>query len=200
MRFPRIIAISLFAAFLLAIQSAATVPLLPLAFFFDDPEDDREAAIAAARQWSPSEMATIDRPEFSLKYPSSWNIATHEGDYNPDKNFTIETDGQSHIVIQIYDITNRNLDEMIWNIISALDGPAIETYSYGDFDQWGTYQGKGKHLKGKVLGLIPGGARIFAAKVPSKGKGFLITEFYMSEDLSTAMPGFDLIGQSLNFK
>ncbi|MGE9296778.1 MAG: hypothetical protein ACQKBV_10860 [Puniceicoccales bacterium] len=185
---------------LLIASTASAIPLLPLAFFFDDPEDDRQEAISHAGQWNTSEMATINRPGFQLSYPANWQVATHQADYNPDKLFTIETDGQSHIVIEIYDITSKPLNQTMDEVMMALDGPAIETYSSSDFQEWGGYQGIGRHLKGKILSILPGGVRVFAAKVPEKGKGFLVTEFYMSDDLPSALPGFDLISQTFLLK
>lgn len=186
---------------LLAAIGSVQAMHLPLAFFFDDPEDDREEAIEKAGEWKASEMATIDRPAFTLKYPSGWTIAKHQADYNPDRLFTIETPGSSHIAIEIFDLRpGMNVSETMRDVLQALDGPAVETYSYGDFETWGHYQGEGKHLKGKIMSLIPGGCRVFVAKIPEKGKGLLITEFYMSDDLPEAHPGFDLISQTLVFK
>jgi len=179
---------------------ALATPFLPLAFFFDDPEDDRQEAIDSAGAWSSHEIATIDRPEFRLNYPADWTIASYQSDYDPDRLFTIETTGQSHITIEIFDITNKSLEQTMADVLQALDGPAISTYSYGDFDYWGRYAGEGRHLKGKVLSIMPGGIRVFAAKIPSRGKGLLVTEFYMSEDLPSALPGFDLISQTFAFK
>lgn len=174
---------------------------LPLAFFFDDPEDDRQEAIDDAGEWSASDLATIDRPGFTLKYPRDWKIATHQPDYNPDRLFTIETPGSSHIAIEIFDLnSNLNLSQTMADVIQALDGPAVETYSYGDFEQWGQYQGEGRHLKGKIMSILPGGCRVFVTSIPGKGKGLLVTEFYMSDDLPQAHPGFDLISQTLVFK
>ncbi|WP_269541476.1 hypothetical protein [Cerasicoccus fimbriatus] len=183
-----------------AVVSAYAVNL-PLAFFFDDPEDDRQDAIEEAGSWSPSDMASIDRPTFSLKYPKNWVIATHQPDYDPDRLFTIETDGSSHINIEIFQASpGMDVEKTMEDVLQALDGPAVNTYSYGDFDTWGPYSGVGKHLKGKIMNILPGGCRVFAAVVPGTNRGILITEFYMSDDLPSAMPGFELISQTLTFK
>ncbi|MEO0794112.1 MAG: hypothetical protein AAFX93_03065 [Verrucomicrobiota bacterium] len=190
--------LTLFAT--LTVLSVQAMPILPMAFFFDDPEDDREDAIEAAGDWSDSEVSTISRPGFSLKYPSNWKVASHQADYDPDRLFTIETPGQSHIVIEVFDVHGSvNLEQTMSGVLEALDGPAIDTYSYGDFESWGSFQGEGKHLKGKIMRIIPGGCRIFATTIPGKGKGLLVTEFYMSDDLPDALPGFDLISRTFVF-
>lgn len=193
----------LLAAFVLVacVAQLPAFPSMPLAFLFDDPEDDRQEAINQAGAWSASEVTSINRPGFSLQYPSHWKVATHQGDYNPDRLFTIETPGGSHVVIEIFNAPpGTNLSSLLADVLPALDGPAVETYSYGDFNAWGNFQGKGQHLKGKIMSIIPGGCRVFAALVPGKSQGLLITEFYLSEDLPDAMPGFDLISRTLVFK
>ncbi|WP_309398770.1 hypothetical protein [Cerasicoccus maritimus] len=193
--------ILLMVFFTVATWASANVLTLPLAFFFDDPEDDREEALEDAATWSESELATINRPGFSLKYPKDWEIASHQADYDPDRLFSIETGGASHIMIEIFDANSgMNLESTMQSVLTALDGTAVNTYSYGDFETWGQYNGVGRHLKGKVMNIMPGGCRVFACVVPGKNKGILVTEFYMSDDLPNAMPGFELISQTLIFK
>ncbi|WP_309381697.1 hypothetical protein [Cerasicoccus frondis] len=187
-----------FGAFALTSASAYH---LPLAFFFDDPEDDRQEVLEEAGSWSQSDLATINRPAFSLSYPKEWTIASHQADYDPDKLFTIETGGASHIMIEIFDANSEmDLENTMRNVLIALDGTAVNTYSEAKFDTWGKYTGQGKHLKGKVMNLFPGGLRVFATVIPGKNKGLLVTEFYMSDDLPNALPGFELISQTLVFK
>jgi len=153
---------------------------------------------SAVMAWA-QQLTTIDRPGFSLQYPASWQVATYQNDYNPDKLFTIDTDGQSTITIEVFEsIDGINSDDLLFNAISVLDGPLVDTYSRSDMSQWGDLQGRGKHLKGKVMAMFPGGARIFFAQ--RNGKGVMITEIYYSEDLDTVMPGFETIGRSFEFK
>lgn len=174
---------------------------LPIAFFFDDPEDDRNDAVKDAGEWNNADLTTIDRPGFTLKYPRDWKLASKQSDFDPDRLFTIETPGSSHIVIEIFDVNGgMNVEKAMEDVLLALDGPAVDTYSYGDFETWGPYKGVGRHLKGKIMSIIPGGCRVFAAVIPGKNKGLLITEFYMAEDLPTALPGYDVISQTLVFK
>lgn len=189
-----------FAVAFFTIVSAYAVNL-PIAFFFDDPEDDRQEAIEEAGSWSQSDIATINRPTFVLSYPKDWTVASYQPDYDPDRLFTIETEGSSHINIEIFQASpGMDMEKTMEDVLQALDGPAVNTYSYGDFDTWGPYNGVGKHLKGKIMNILPGGCRVFAATVPGTNKGILITEFYMSDDLPNAMPGFELISQTLKFK
>lgn len=142
---------------------------------------------------------TIDRPGFTMQYPASWKIATHQNDYDPDRLFTIDTEGQSTITIELFEsIAGRDTDDMLFNAMTVLDGPLVDTYSRSDLDNWGPHRGSGKHMKGKVMGMFPGGAIVFFTE--ENGKGVMITQIYFSEDLPDAMPGFELISNTFRLK
>ncbi|MBC2593579.1 hypothetical protein H5P28_04820 [Ruficoccus amylovorans] len=150
--------------------------------------------------WSPNEIKKLDRPGFSLTYPADWTVATQQEDFDADRLFTIEVaNADSYITIKIFvPDADTDADDIMFSILTTLDGPMIETYSRDSFEQWGNFKGQGRHLKGKIAGFLPGGARIF---VSTDGpKGILVTELYYSDDLDKAMPGFDLIRKSFVFK
>lgn len=146
-----------------------------------------------------NDVQTLDRPAFVMQLPATWKIATHQSDYDPDKLFTIDTDGQSTITLEVYDtVQGQDTDDLLFNAIYVLDGPLVDTYSRSNFGKWGNLAGNGTHLKGKVMSMFPGGARIFFYQ--HNGKGLMVTEIYYSEDLQDVMEGFELIGKTFQFK
>ena len=46
---------------------------------------------------------TLDRDGFTLQYPGNWTIDTADPDYNPDRNFTITSEGGSQISFLLFD-------------------------------------------------------------------------------------------------
>ncbi|QYY34861.1 hypothetical protein [Ruficoccus sp. ZRK36] len=150
--------------------------------------------------WSADEISTIDRPAFTLTYPTGWHIATSQDDYDADHLFTIEVaNGDSYITIKLFvPDANTDADDIMFSILTTLDGPMIETYSRDSFNNWGQFEGQGVHLKGKIAGFLPGGARIFVSTMGQRG--ILVTELYYADDLDAAFPGFDLIRKSFAFK
>lgn len=150
-------------------------------------------------EWKPEEMVKYERETFRFHYPTGWAPATHQGDFDPDQRITIDSKGQSHIVIEILpDGSLLDPDRVMAGLLQAYDGPALEVLGRSDFDEWGLARGRGVHLKGHILGIEPGGIRLFVATVGKRG--LVVTEYYFSDELPDAMPGFDLIMQSLAFK
>ncbi len=183
-------------AFLASITAAnATMNGLPLI------ESATQLALTTLQEdWDPSEVAVLDRPGFSLRYPVGWKVATSQQDYDADRLFTIEVaNADSYVTIKIFvPDADTDADDIMFSILTTLDGPMIDTYSRDSFDNWGSFKGEGVHLKGKIASFLPGGARIF---VSTEGKkGILVTELYYSDDLETALPGFDLIRKTFAFK
>ncbi len=143
---------------------------------------------------------TIDRPGFTMQYPADWVLADKQSDFDADRFFTIDTDGRSSITIEIFPaVEGQDPDDLLFNAIYVLDGPLVDTYSRSNFSKWGRLQGEGTHLKGKVMSLFPGGARIFFAQ--EGGKGIMITEIYYAEDVENGVAeGFEFIGNNFYFK
>lgn len=165
-------------------------------------ESASQLALSVLKEdWAPNEVVVLDRPAFSLQYPAGWKVATSQQDYDADRLFTIEiANGDSYITIKVFvPDPNADADDLIFSIQTTLDGPMIDTYSRETFENWGSFQGKGLHLKGKIAGFLPGGARIFVTTTDGQ-KGLLVTELYYSDDLEEAMPGFDLVRNSFKFK
>ncbi|WOO42843.1 hypothetical protein [Rubellicoccus peritrichatus] len=146
-----------------------------------------------------NDVTVIDRPTFVMQMPATWKVADYQPDYDPDKLFTIDTEGQSTITLEVYEtVQGQDTDDLLFNAIYVLDGPLVDTYSRSSFNKWGNLTGHGKHLKGKVMSMFPGGARIFFCQ--HNGRGLMVTEIYYSEDLQDVMEGFELIGKTFQFK
>lgn len=157
------------------------------------------AGSARADEWKASEMATYEREMFLFCYPNSWTLAKHQDDFDPDRRITIDSKGQSHIVIEVLaDGSRLDPNQVMAGLLLAYDGPAIEVLGRSEFAEWGAAKGRGMHLKGHILGVEPGGVRLFVAVVGQRG--LVVTEYYFAEELADAMAGFDLIRQSLVFK
>lgn len=153
---------------------------------------------APVDEWKPEEMTRYERADFHFYYPKAWSIASHQDDFDADRRITIDSKDQSHIVIEIIpDGSKMEPERVMAGLLQAYDGPALTVLGRSDFDEWGDVKGSGVHLKGHILGMEPGGVRLFVATVEKRG--MVITEYYFSDELADAMPGFDLIMQSLAF-
>lgn len=159
-------------------------------FSDEEPEEERSAGT-----WPPGSYTEVERRFFKFVYPSDWEIATYQDDYDADKNFTIDAPGDSCVKITTFETAaGDDADEIVENMIRSFDGPFVDTYSRSHFENWGHFVGKGIHLKGKVMSMFPGGCRIF---VSTEGQvGIIIIEQYFSEEIQTVMPAFELIAQS----
>ncbi|MEM8550281.1 MAG: hypothetical protein AAGF10_05770 [Verrucomicrobiota bacterium] len=144
-------------------------------------------------------LKTIDRPAFRLQYPTSWRLGTNQQDFNADHNFTIMVEGtDSYIEIKIFKLGSITADQLMASLMETLDGPLIDTKKRESFTRWGEINGQGRHLMGEIAGFFEGGARIFVST--ENEFGILVTELYYSDDKEKAMPGFELIRRSFQFK
>jgi hypothetical protein len=64
------------------------------------------------------------------------------------------------------------------------------------FTHWGSYEGQGALLKGKLLGLTPGTIRVFSWR--SGTHTFAVMEQTYDEDRARVAPGFDLIERTFH--
>jgi hypothetical protein len=172
------------------LASGAQAVLFGLFSEGESTEKPREAGT-----WAQKDLARIERPAFQLAYPKSWSLATAQADYDADRNFSIDAPGDSYVAIQTFEAQpGDDVSALLSNMIKAFDGPLVDTYSRSHFTQWGSFQGKGTHLKGKIMSMFPGGARVF---IGTEGSfGLIIVEYYFSEEIKEVMPAFELIAQS----
>ena len=144
-----------------------------------------------------SNEVAVDRPTFAFKFPSNWKVDATAKDYNADNNFTLNSSGNSYVQFNISNKTG-NLQKVLDDAVFNLDGLAITTLSKSDLAQWGTYTGKGLHLKGKILDSYPGGIRVFTFNTSQHN--VLIVEFYYSNELSNVQGEMDFISQNFKMK
>ncbi len=144
-----------------------------------------------------SNEVSVDRPAFTLKFPSNWKMDSAAKDYNADNNFTINSAHNSYIQFNL-SVKAADLQKVLDNAVFNLDGLAITTLSKSDFTQWGGYTGKGLHLKGKILDSYPGGIRVFVFN--SGDHNVMVVELYYSNELSQVQGELDFIGQNFKMK
>lgn len=156
-----------------------------------------KASPSSSVVWQPHEVATLDRPKFSLKYPAAWTIAYSDPDYDPDHLFVINTNSNSYIRIEIPP-EPRETRELLEIILEVMENYAINTHSRSKLTGWGNINGEGMHLKGKVMKIFPGGIRVFVGQ--DKGNTLAVVELYYTEELDAVLPGFVLIQESFAFK
>ncbi len=161
-----------------------------------EPKLEEERNLAA---WRASDVAFMEGARFRFAYPKTWHLATEQPDYDPDRLVTVQTAGESFITIEVFDPKTRpDLSVILGNVRQTYDGVIVTTMSRTRFQSWGEVQGDGIHLVGKILGLYPGGCRIFVGTYEQIG--MIVTEYYFSEELNEALQGYTLIGQTFSLK
>jgi hypothetical protein len=142
-------------------------------------------------------VKAIDSKTVSLQHHADWELDSTADDYDPETRFTINSPYNSYVTIRIGKF-ERNPETLIEDILYRLDGPAITTFSRSNFSQWGKHQGVGRHLKGKIMDMFPGGVRVFVTR--PLNNTLIITEFYFSEELEDTAPGYMVISETLVMK
>jgi hypothetical protein len=142
---------------------------------------------------------TIDRTNFSLKYPSDWTEDTKAPDYKADSNFTLKSPDPKNTYVQ-FNIVDKSEDpdKVLKATLVSLDGPAITALSKSKITTWGQHQGAGMHLKGKILDSIPGGIKVFIFN--SGNHNILVVEYYFSEELKDLQADLDFISNNFVMK
>jgi hypothetical protein len=147
------------------------------------------------------EYKTIDRPDFTLKYPVGWTEDTQARDYDANTNFTLFSQKNSSIQIVILNKAD-DIKKVVDNAIKKIDNVQITTLSRANLTSWGPAQnpikGLGQHLKGKIVDSFPGGIKIFCFSSPKHN--VLIIETYFSDDLKDVQADIDFIGRYFEMK
>jgi len=145
------------------------------------------------------ESKTIDRGNFTLKYPTAWAEDTSAPDYKADSNFTIKSPDPKNTYVQ-FNIVDKSEDpdKVLKATMVSLDGPAITALSKDKITEWGQFKGSGMHLKGKILDSIPGGIKVFIFN--SDHHNVLVVEYYFSEELKDLQADLDYISQNFAMK
>ncbi len=140
-------------------------------------------------------VKTIDRAGFTVQYPGNWPIDTGDPDYDPDALFSIDTAGNCFVMFHLWN-HDIDLDEATAAQVVEFEGMLSST-SVTDFTTWGSYEGKGKEIKGKFL-FLPTTVRPFA--YTDGNRSFLVAEFCYDEDQPAVEPGFELVRTSFKLK
>jgi hypothetical protein len=133
---------------------------------------------------------SVDRPLFRFQYPGNWRIDVDDKDYDPDHSFTVESPGESMVMFQIAD-GELDPEPTLQTYADAQASKLVKSATRTPFTTWGKHTGKGVTLRGKMLGLVPGSARIFCFQ--ARGQTFVIIEHTYDDDRASVQPAFDLI-------
>lgn len=147
------------------------------------------------------DFKTIDRPDFSLKYPTGWTEDVQAKDYDANANFTLFSQKNSSIQILILNKAD-DAKKVVDNAVKKIDNVQITTLSRANLNAWGPVQnpikGVGQHLKGKIVDSFPGGIKIFCFSSPKHN--VLIIETYFSDDLKDVQADIDFISRNFTMK
>jgi hypothetical protein len=142
-------------------------------------------------------ITTLERPNFTLKYPSNWKEDVTAKDYDANTNFTLVSPKISYIQFTLRPKSDDPA-KIVADTVKKLDGPAITTLSKTKLDEWGGHKGQGYHLKGKIVGSFPGGIKVFVFSSPHFN--VLIIEDYFSDELRDVQEDFDYISENFKMK
>ena len=144
-----------------------------------------------------AQNTVIDRPVYSFSYPSSWVMDTDDPDYNLDEYFAIDIDENNLIMFFIMDQVDD--EEMLNAQEDALKRAVMENPDKVSlFKKWGSFAGKGKMMKGKLMGESPGTIRIFVHNFGDKT--LLVVSQCLDADLPKINAGLKLIEDSFKIK
>jgi hypothetical protein len=145
-------------------------------------------------------IKTIDRDSFSLIYPDSWTIDKTDEDYDPDALFSLDAskaDGAS-MMFMIFSLP-LDADEMLNEQVKTMTKALVKNpTSITDFDTWGNLKGKGKIIKGKLMGIFKGHIKLFMYTDDSKS--MLVMEQLYDADVEKVAADFLSIANSFKFK
>lgn len=139
----------------------------------------------------------IERDSFSLKYPADWKIDTEDEDYDPDNLFSIDSPGDNMIMFMIFNVA-MDKDELLKVQTEAFSSSLIKKPEISEFNTWGNYNGTGRILKGKLLGVFKGFVRIFIYN--DLHKTMVVVEQCYDKDYEKLKKDYDLISSSFAFK
>lgn len=159
-------------------------------------QDFLEAMVATEEPADVAQPRRIARPAFALQHPANWKVDTAMKDYSPDHYFVIESPGSTYTTFILFDM-ETDPAENIEDEVKA-QAKTIKNAVRTKFNRWGRYSGRGVELKGRVMGINKGGARIFSHS--SKNKSFIVVEQYYDDDFAQAGPGLKLIESSFRLK
>jgi len=144
-------------------------------------------------------MNLIDREKFSLEYPASWTIDTKDEDYDPDAMFSIDSPDDGSLIMFFYIDSEMDPDMVLDEQEKAMTKAAMKKpSSVTAFSLWGNYSGKGRTIKGKLLGIFKGQINLFVCN--ENEATFLVLEQYYDKEAEAIEPILNQIASSFQFK
>jgi hypothetical protein len=143
------------------------------------------------------QYSDIRRDSFSLKYPSDWKIDTDDEDYDPDNLFSIDSPDDNMVMFMIFNVS-VDRDELLESQVEAFTSQLIKKPEITEFSNWGNYEGKGKILKGKLLGVFKGFVKIFV--YTDQHKSMIVVEQCFDKNYETLKKSYELISSSFRFR
>jgi hypothetical protein len=144
-------------------------------------------------------LIAIERDSFSLKYPSTWTIDKADEDYDPDALFSLDSPEEGETMMFMIFNMVIDADEMLTEQVKTMTKNLIKNpSSITAFDTWGKYSGKGKIIKGKIMGLFKGQIKLFM--YTDKSKSMLIMEQLYDSNIDKLGADFKSIADSFTFK
>ncbi len=153
----------------------------------------------AERKNTREKMNLIDREKFSLEYPASWTIDTKDEDYDPDAMFSIDSPDDGSLIMFFYIDAEMDPDMVLDEQEKAMTKAAMKKpSSVTAFSSWGNYSGKGRTLKGKLLGIFKGQINLFVCN--ENEATLLVLEQYYDKEAEAIVPILNQIASSFQFK
>lgn len=145
-------------------------------------------------------LKTINRDSFSLKYPDTWAIDKTDEDYDPDALFSLDSEKEegASVMFMIFSLPLDAEDMLDQQVKAMTKGLIKNPTSITDFDTWGNLKGKGKIIKGKLMGIFKGQIRLFM--YTDESKSMLVMEQFYDADAEKVAANFVSIANSFKFK
>lgn len=141
----------------------------------------------------------IDRDSFSLQYPDTWQIDTKDEDYDPDALFSIDAPNDNGMIMFIIADIAIDLDEMLKEQEADIKDKLIKKPTeITSFTKWGNFTGKGKTIKGKILGIMKGEVNVFVCHAGDKT--LYVMEQLFEESIEETKAALAIISSSFKFK
>ena len=145
-------------------------------------------------------LKTINRDSFSLKYPDTWAIDKTDEDYDPDALFSLDSEKEegASVMFMIFSLP-LDADDMLNEQVKSMTKALVKNpTSITDFDTWGNLKGKGKIIKGKLMGIFKGQIRLFM--YTDESKSMLVMEQFYDADAEKVAANFVSIANSFKFR
>jgi hypothetical protein len=157
-----------------------------------------DAAAPAAPGSTTTSTMTIDRPGYTLKYPSTWSVDTADKDYDPDSYFAIDASEEGCTIMFFFLKAKGDPATHVKAQVDSQKKRIMPEPVLTPFAQWGNYQGSGMEMKGKTKPLGDGVIRAFSHT--EKDRMFDVVEFCFEDDMPAVSPGFKTIESSFALK